>query len=82
MKGSGYMKVGFSGDEKKPEKFPTMYQFIRSCRVGRPKYNVVIPSTSNQMETYIGKELEESKRGLYKLRYPMKHGVIENWDDM
>jgi centractin len=34
------------------------------------------------MDTYIGKELEESKRGLYKLRYPMRHGVIENWDDM
>ena len=51
-------------------------------RVGRPKYNVVIPSTSNQLQTYVGKELEENKRGLYKLRHPMSHGVIEHWDDM
>jgi centractin len=50
--------------------------------VGKPKYKVVIPSTSNQSDFYIGKELEDNKRGLYKLRYPIKHGVIEHWDDM
>lgn len=75
------MKVGFSGEEKTPEKFPSMYFFSLS-RIGRPKYNVVIPSTANQLDTYIGKDLDESKRGLYKLRYPIKHGVVENWDDM
>ena len=42
----------------------------------------MIPSTSNQSDFYIGKELEDNKRGLYKLRYPVKHGVIEHWDDM
>lgn len=42
----------------------------------------MIPSTSNQLDTYIGKELDDNKRGLYKLRYPIKHGVIEHWDDM
>jgi hypothetical protein len=42
----------------------------------------VIPSTSNQLDTYIGKDLDDNKRGLYKLKYPVKHGVIENWDDM
>ena len=26
--------------------------------------------------------MDDSKRGLYKLRYPIKHGVIEHWDDM
>lgn len=56
--------------------------YLIFCRVGRPKYNVVIPSTSNQLDTYIGKDLDDSKRGLYKLRYPIKHGVIEHWDDM
>jgi len=49
---------------------------LLSLSVGRPKYNVVIPSTSNQLDTYIGKDLDDSKRGLYKLRYPVKHGVI------
>ena len=51
-------------------------------RVGRPKYQVVIPNTANQLETYIGDEIASNKRGLYKLKYPLTHGVIENWDDM
>ena len=56
--------------------------FLLFVRVGRPKYKVVIPNTSNQSDFYIGKDLDENKRGLYKLRYPIKHGVIEHWDDM
>lgn len=50
--------------------------------VGRPKYQVVIPNTTNQLETYIGEELTSNKRGLYKLKHPLSHGVIEHWDDM
>jgi actin-related protein len=50
--------------------------------VGRPKYQVVIPNTANQLDSYIGEELTTSKRGLYKLKHPLSHGVIEHWDDM
>jgi actin-related protein len=61
------------------------YTFSVSCiisSIGRPKYQVVIPSTSNQSDAYMGDDLNSSKRGMFKLRYPIKHGVIENWDDM
>jgi actin-related protein len=34
------------------------------------------------METYMGKSLEGSKRGLYKIKHPINHGIINNWDDM
>lgn len=30
----------------------------------------------------MGDDINSSKRGMFKLRYPIKHGVIENWDDM
>ena len=50
--------------------------------IGRPKYQVVIPSTSNQSDAYMGDDLNSSKRGMFKLRYPIKHGVVDNWDDM
>ena len=50
--------------------------------MGRPKYDVVIPNPSNQEKTYIGEELSSSKRGPYKLKYPLSHGVIDHWDDM
>lgn len=75
------MKVGFSGHDNTPGKFPSMWNY-ELFSVGRPKYNVVIPSTANQLETYIGEDLNENKRGLYKLKYPIKNGVVENWDDM
>ena len=42
----------------------------------------MIPNTANQLETYIGEELNTSKRGLYKLKHPLSHGVIDHWDDM
>jgi actin-related protein len=43
---------------------------------------VVIPNTTNQLDSYIGEDLNSSKRGLYKLKYPLSHGVIDYWDDM
>lgn len=44
--------------------------------IGRPKYNVVIPSTNNQSEVYMGEDINSNKRGMFKLRYPIKHGII------
>lgn len=32
------MKVGFSGEEKTPEKFPIDVHYSYHFRVGRPKY--------------------------------------------
>lgn len=43
---------------------------------------MVIPNTTNQLDSYIGEDLNSSKRGLYKLKYPLSHGVIDYWDDM
>ena len=30
----------------------------------------------------MGDDINSSKRGMFKLRYPIKHGIIENYDDM
>jgi actin-related protein len=30
----------------------------------------------------MGDDINSSKRGMFKLRYPIKHGIIEHWDDM
>ncbi len=53
--------------------------------MGRPKYEVVIPSKKNQSDIYVGEDIEGEegeKRGIYKLRHPMSHGIIEHWEDM
>ena len=31
--------------------------------------------------TFIGRRAQEL-RGLLRIAYPMKHGIVENWDDM
>ena len=32
-------------------------------------------------DTFIGKKVQES-RGLLSIKYPMEHGVVQNWADM
>lgn len=35
----------------------------------------------DERDTYIGKKAQEL-RGLLKIRYPIAHGIVEDWDDM
>ena len=32
-------------------------------------------------DTFIGRKVQDM-RGLLSIRYPMKHGVVMNWEDM
>lgn len=34
-----------------------------------------------ERETYIGHEAQQM-RGVLTLKYPIKHGIVQNWDDM
>lgn len=70
--GSGYTKAGFTGDDAPRCKFP--------CIVGRPKVESIMVG-SDKKEIYIG-EQAEAKRGICVLKYPIEHGIVENWDDM
>jgi actin-related protein len=70
--GSGYLKAGFANDEHPKCKFPAV--------VGRPHNASVIIGTDNKAE-YIGEDAE-AKRGVLKLEYPIKNGIVHNWDDM
>ncbi|ODV62595.1 actin-2 [Ascoidea rubescens DSM 1968] len=70
--GSGTIKAGFAGEERPKSYLPAI--------VGRPKYSRVMAGAIED-DNFIGNKAQEN-RGLLKIRYPISHGIIDNWDDM
>lgn len=70
--GSGSVKAGFAGADHPKSFFPSY--------VGRPKHLRVMAGAV-EGDTFIGRKAQEL-RGLLRLKYPMEHGVITDFDDM
>ena len=51
-----------------------------SSFVGRPKHPRVLAG-SIEGDIFIGPRAQEL-RGLLKIKYPLEHGIVTNWDDM
>ena len=65
-------QAGFAGDDAPRAVFPSI--------VGRPRHEGIMVGMG-QRDTYYGDEAI-SKRGILSLKYPIAHGVVNNWDDM
>ncbi|KAF8430286.1 actin family [Tirmania nivea] len=70
--GSGTIKAGFAGEDVPKTHF--------SSFVGRPKHPRVLAG-SIEGDTFIGPKAQEL-RGLLKIKYPLEHGIVTDWDDM
>lgn len=70
--GSGTIRAGFAGDDLPKCYFPSF--------VGRPKHLRVLAGAL-EGDVFIGQKAQEL-RGLLKIRYPLEHGIVTDWDDM
>ncbi|KAF7964642.1 hypothetical protein HWV62_4629, partial [Athelia sp. TMB] len=70
--GSGTIKAGFAGQDHPKCFFPSF--------VGRPKH-VRVMAGALEGDVFIGRKAQEF-RGLLKIKYPMEHGIVTDWDDM
>lgn len=71
--GSGVIKAGFAGQDA-----PSVNM---ACVVGKPKHHDLMQGIRDTRDTYVGNEAQ-SMRALLNLRYPIRHGVIQDWDSM
>ena len=70
--GSGTIRAGYAGEDLPKCFFPSF--------VGRPKHLRVLAG-GLESDTFIGNRAQEL-RGLLKIRYPLEHGIVTDWDDM
>jgi len=70
--GSGTIKAGFAGED--------LPKCFFSSFVGRPKHTRVLAGAL-EGDVFIGSRAQEL-RGLLKIKYPLEHGIVTDWDDM
>ncbi|MCI4395622.1 hypothetical protein PGIGA_G00194210 [Pangasianodon gigas] len=70
--GSSLVKAGFADQDLPTTMFPTA--------IGLPKYEEVM-SGSVARSVYVGHDAQHM-RGVLTLHYPMRNGVVSNWDQM
>ncbi|KAL4224880.1 Actin-related protein [Mactra antiquata] len=64
--------AGIAGDDAPMVAIPT--------RIGRPKTEPIMPPFGSR-GCYVG-DLSQEKRGVLSLEYPIKHGIVEDWNGM
>lgn len=72
--GSGFLKMGFAGDS-----FP---RYTIPSIVGRPMLRANQKIGDIELKPLMVGDEANPLRSLLEISYPIREGIIENWDDM
>ncbi|KAH9252909.1 hypothetical protein BASA81_009065 [Batrachochytrium salamandrivorans] len=78
--GTGYTKMGYAGNVEPMHVIPTLMATPSSAvggQVGDPRGAEGL----GDLDFHIGNEAQENST-TYQLNYPIKHGIVDNWDNM
>mmetsp|Transcript_6776 Transcript_6776/g.7786 ORF Transcript_6776/g.7786 Transcript_6776/m.7786 type:complete len:427 (+) Transcript_6776:210-1490(+) len=75
--GTGYTKMGFAASAEPSYVIPTLIGLPDGGKAGGIRSNEGL----QDLDFYIGNKAQEMSRS-YHTNYPIKHGIIENWDHM
>lgn len=73
--GTGYTKMGYAGNTEPNYIVPT----VISNPVMKPGLKV---KDCADLDFFIGDDAMKAKKQNYAIDYPIKHGIVENWDNM
>lgn len=82
--GTGYTKMGFAGNYEPNYIVPTLISVAadkKSGGSGGVGQQSQADTTIHDLDFYIGDHANE-KRLNYNIDYPIRHGIIDNWDNM
>jgi len=74
--GTGYTKMGYSGNSEPSYIVPTLIALGDSKGVKSKERKDI-----SDLDFYIGEEASDLRKN-YAIDYPIKHGLIDNWDNM
>ena len=72
--GSGYLKIGYSGDS-----FPL---YTLQAIIGRPMLRSGEKIDGGELKDIMIWDETTDYRSMLELSYPLKEGIVQNWDDM
>ena len=75
--GSSNTEVGIAGEEAPKTYFPSVIGTLRIKKASM----MGAYRTGNEVRKYVG-DMAQSVRSLLALQYPIKNGIVEDWDSM